>query len=190
MVQPGQFAVGHLGCSPQSRALLTDFKKLFLYRDARDGLASFLRFHADTQREGPRTRAWSDLPEGPEKMLRFLDHLGESYFNMCLPMGDWVDQTDMFKVSFEMLYGDDGADARRQAMEALYAFLEISERSISPDELVTGAMRWPTKTWSGRRTEREIYWNDEVEARFREFGGHELNERLGYGRAPAQAFRP
>ena len=26
LVQPGQFAVGHLGCSPQSRALLSDFK--------------------------------------------------------------------------------------------------------------------------------------------------------------------
>ena len=186
LVQPGQFAVGHLGCSPQSRALLSDFKKVFLYRDMRDGLVSFLRFAADTQREGPRTRDWSDLPDGPGKMLGFLDHLGESYFAMCLPMGDWLDQTDVFKLSFETLYGDHGIEAQRKALEALYAYLEISERSVPPEELVAKAMGRPTKTWSGRRTERGIYWNADVEARFRELGGLELNERLGYDCASAR----
>jgi len=71
--------------------------------------------------------------------------------------------------------------------DALYAYLEISERSMPLDELVAGAMGRPTKTWSGRRTECKIYWNDEFEARFREFGGVELNKRLGYDRAPVQA---
>ena len=56
-------------------------------------------------------------------------------------------------------------------LEALYAYLEISERSVPPEELVAKAMGRPTKTWSGRRTERGIYWNAEVEARFRELGG-------------------
>jgi hypothetical protein len=186
LLLPGQFAVGHLGCSPDCRSLLAEFKKVFLYRDMRDGLVSFLRFHADTQREGPQTRTWSDLPEGPGKMLGFLDHIGDSYFNMCLPMGDWIDQSDVFKLSFEMLYGDYGVDARREALEALYEYLAISERSITPDQLVAETMGRPTKTWSGRRTEREIYWNDEVEARFRELGGHELNARLGYDHLPAQ----
>jgi hypothetical protein len=119
LVQPGQFAVGHLGCTPQSRLLLSDFKKVFLYRDLRDGLASYLRFHADTQREGPRTRAWSDLPDCPGKMLGFLDHLGASYFAMCLPMGDWLDQTDVFKLSFETLYGDQGIEARALCYQRL-----------------------------------------------------------------------
>jgi hypothetical protein len=186
LLLPGQFAVGHLGCSQDSRSLLAEFKKVFLYRDLRDGLVSYLRFHADTQREGPQTRTWSDLPDGPGKMLGFLDHLGDSYFNMCLPMGDWIDQSDVFKLSFEMLYGDYGVDARQEALEALHEYLAISQRPIAPDELVAKAMGRPTKTWSGRRTEREIYWNDEVEARFREFGGHELNVRLGYDHSLAQ----
>jgi hypothetical protein len=186
LVLPGQFAVGHLECSPRNRALLADFKKVFLYRDLRDGLASFLRFHADTQREGPRTRVWSDLPDGPEKMLRFLDHLGHAYFAMCLPMGDWLDQGDVFKLSFETLYGDPGTSAQVDALEALYSHLEIAQRLVPPEELVARVMGRPTKTWSGQRTEREVYWNDEVEARFREFGGQELNARLGYGHEQAQ----
>jgi hypothetical protein len=110
--------------------------------------------------------------------------VGASYFNMCLPMGDWFDQNDVFKLSFETLYGDHGIEAQREAMEALYAYLEIFERSVPPEELVAKAMGRPTKTWSGRRTERDIYWNEEVEARFREFRGHELNVRLGYDLAP------
>ena len=75
----------------------------------------FFAFLADTQREGPQTRDWSDLPDGPEKMLGFLDHLGESYFGQCLPMGDWLDQSDVFKLSFETLYGDHGMEAHGNA---------------------------------------------------------------------------
>lgn len=177
---PGQFSVGHLECSERVCEVLSSVKKVFVFRDLRDGLVSYLRFLASTGREGEATRAWKDLPPGPGQMLRFLDAAGQDYFNMTLPMIAWLDHPDVFSISFETLYGDAGADEQRALIERLHGFLELPGELPDIDSLCGSLLGAPTMTWSGGRARSETYWNDEVEQRFIAFGGLTANQRLGY----------
>jgi hypothetical protein len=180
LMLPGQFSVGHLECSDHVRRVLSSVKKLFVFRDLRDGVVSFLRFLASTGRGGEATRAWKDLPPGTDQMLRFLDAAGQDYFNMTLPMIDWFDQPDVFFISFETLYGDSGAEEQRSLIGRLHSFLDLPGDVPDIDTLRGSLIGAPTMTWSGGRVSRDAYWNDEVERRFEAFGGVEASRRLGY----------
>lgn len=182
---PGQFSVGHIPCTEDTRQVLANVKKLFVYRNLRDGLVSFLRFLASTGREGQATRAWKDLPAGPDQMLRFLDASGQNYFNMALPMIDWLDEPSAFQIDFETLYGDEGKDEQQSLIERLHGFLDLPGEAPDIDTLRPSLIGSPTMTWSGGRVSRETYWNDEVEQRFIAFGGLAANQRLGYEAASA-----
>jgi hypothetical protein len=181
---PGQFSVGHLECNTWTRRVLADVKKVFVYRDLRDGLVSFLRFLAATGRGGETTKRWKDLPAGPEQMLRFLDANGQVYFDMALPMLDWLEQPDVFFVRFETLYGDIGEEAQQELIYRLHAFLSLSGTLSDLSALRNSLFGAPTMTWSGERAAREPYWNEAVEQRFVQFGGREANRRLGYETFP------
>jgi hypothetical protein len=180
LLLPGQFTVGHLECSDYVRQVLSKVKKVFVFRDLRDGVVSYLRFLASTGRGGEATRAWRDLQPGPEQMLRFLDSSGQEYFRMTLPMIDWLDQPDAFFISFETLYGDAGSDEQQSLIEQLHGFLDLPGDVPDIESLCRSLIGAPTMTWSGGRVSRETYWNDEVEQRFEAFGGVEANRRLGY----------
>lgn len=180
LMLPGQFGVGHLECSDYVREVLSSVKKIFVFRDLRDGVVSFLRFLAATGRGGDATRTWKDLPAGPEKTLHFLDVAGQDYFNMTLPMIDWLDQPDVFCISFETLYGDAGADEQRALIERLHGFLDLPGDLPDINALCSSLIGAPTMTFSGGRVSYQSYWNEEVERRFAAFGGAQANLRLGY----------
>jgi hypothetical protein len=180
LLLPGQFAVGHLECSNDVRDCLGRAKKIFTYRNLRDGLVSYMRFLASTGRGGDRTAQWKDLPAGPEQMLSFLDHAGHEFFGLSLPLLGWVDEADVLKLSFESIYGDHGPTEQQQAIDRLHSFLELPGPVPGAADLVRSILGTPTITWSGGRARRETYWNGEVERRFIDFGGAEANVRLGY----------
>lgn len=175
----GQFAVGHLACTDDVRECLRPTKKVFTYRDLRDGLVSYMRFLASTGRGGDRTAQWKDMPPGPDQTLSFLDHAGHEFFGQALPLLGWGDDAEVLKLSFESIYGDYGPAEQQQAVDRLRSFLELPG-TAGDAALVQSILGKPTITWSGGRASREIYWNDEVERRFRESGGAEANVRLGY----------
>ena len=103
LVRPGQFAVGHLECNDETITLLHPFKKVFIYRNLRDVVVSFMRFHEIPGRGGGADPSWKELPEGPAKLLRHLDVLAESLLNQCHT--GWIDRPDVFNICFETLYG-------------------------------------------------------------------------------------
>lgn len=178
LIRPGQFAAGHVEHNDYTKSILHPFKKVFVFRELRDCLVSWLRFLQDTGRTGRAEDDWKRLPEGPEKMLRFLDALGEKFFVQCHP--NWLDEPEVFAVSFESLYGDYGRDRQVEVLRKLHAFLDLPGKPAAPEQWIDQALERPTKTWSGQRSRRDMYWNDEVEARFGELGGRRLNARLGY----------
>lgn len=180
LLRAGQFAVGHLACDDDFRKCLNPVKKIFTYRDLRDGLVSYMRFLASTGRGGDRTAQWKDLPPGSGQTLAFLDHAGQEFFGQSLPLLGWVDDAEVLKLSFESIYGDYGPGEQQQAVDRLHSFLELPGQVADAAALVQSILGKPTITWSGGRARRETYWNDEVERRFCEFGGAEANARLGY----------
>ncbi len=180
LIRPGQFAVGHLECTEEIRRLLQPFKKIFVFRDLRDALVSYMRFLADTQRGGARTLELKDLPDGPSKMLRFLESSEHVFVDATRSILDWRHTAEVFPIRFETLYGDQGPAAQEQLVIELHQFLELQNEVGPPRQILDEVIGSPTMTWSGARSNRMLYWDDHVEERFRQFGGHEMNARLGY----------
>ncbi len=180
LMLPGQFAVGHLHCTNEIRASLQAGKNLFLYRNLRDALVSFIRFVADTGRGGEAAESWRHKPDGAEKMLLAVDQLGQTFFDTAVPMLDWVGEQSVLSVKFEALYGDNGTNAQQQLVEQVHDFLDLTTPLGDVQVLFRDLIGAPTKTWSGKRSNWQTFWNDEVEERFRSLGGHQANARLGY----------
>ncbi|HEX3727316.1 MAG TPA: sulfotransferase domain-containing protein [Pirellulales bacterium] len=178
LVREGQLVVGHLAHSAPTAALLNGWKVLFLYRDLRDAAISHMRFFAETGRGGPETAVWGQRPDGPEKLDRFLELHGSSLIPSCCDMIAWMLEPQVLSVSYESLMGDLGADAQAATISDITSWLDLTPPLKSPAELLKSVVGVNTKTWSGRRTVRERYWNGDVERRFDGLGGNQANRLL------------
>ncbi|MGQ0636922.1 MAG: sulfotransferase domain-containing protein [Planctomycetaceae bacterium] len=188
LVRFGQFTVGHLECNATTRRLLGPFRKLFVHRNLRDALVSWMRFYMATGRAGGADDAWKNLPDGPERMLAFLELLGPTFMSLCHV--DWLAAPGVLAVSFETLYGDSGASAQRAAICDVHRFLEIPTPLGDPSDIVRDLIGRPTLTWSGSRSRRDAYWSDAVERRFCALGAADVNVRLGYDEPATSTDRP
>ena len=159
-------------------------ERLFDYRlrrDIRDALISQMRFLKDTNCRVPEAQEWKALPDGPQQMSRFFqaeEQVGYM-FSKFRTMAGWRHDAGVFSVSFEAIYGDYGKEAEIAAVEALRRYLDVPPPKCGSQSIVAELIGKPTQTWSGRRSSRDIYWNDDIEALFRARGGHEINARLG-----------
>lgn len=180
MVGPGQFAVGHLPCSDAFTPALGGFNRLFALRDVRDALVSLMRFIAAYDRGGPTTREWRDLPDGPDKMLRFLSYQGEWMMNASRAMRPWLDDPAVLPVRFEVLNGDHGTQAQTALATAILERTGAPLRD-DPAGLLQRVMQTDTITRSGQRSDRSAFWDQRVEDWFAAHDGPALNAALGYG---------
>ncbi len=180
LVHPGQFAVGHLECDVETRPALSSFKTLFVYRELRDAFVSWLRFYMDAKRGGTEIQALQAVPDGPERTLGLLDLCGQWFFGMVREIIPWMKEQTTLCVRFETLYGDHGTEARHELVRDLYRHFEVPNSATDVDELINKVIGARTLTWSGKRSQRGDYWNEQVESRFRDLGGPELNAQLGY----------
>jgi hypothetical protein len=182
LIGSGQFAVGHIECGPETKRWLQGFKKILIYRDLRDALISQMRFQKDTNSGGAGMSAWKCLPEGPEQMAGYLRDESESryMFAKFQGMAVWQHDPDVLPLSFESIYGDQGREAQSLAIERIREYLDAPPPPDGSDDLMANVIGKPTRTWSGRRSSREVYWNDDIEKLFRAKGGQEINAKLGY----------
>jgi hypothetical protein len=180
LVRAGQYAVGHLECTPAVRAHLSGFKVVFACRDLRDAVVSWLRFHQDTGREDRLNAIWTRYPYPRDQLVHFLRAMGETFFETCGWLRPWLADPAAFPVRFETLQGDDGPDAQERVCRDLAAFLDLPDAASAPSVL-PGLLTAPTLTSSGARTRRDQYWSAAAEELFIRFGGRELNAAFGYG---------
>lgn len=178
LVGDGQFLVGHLRPEDDARRALTGFKKVFLYRDLVDATLSHLRFFIDTGRADPKA-GWATLEPSPAQALAFLKDTSAYLFDRVYrPMMDWLDEADLFAISFEELMGDRGLDHRAARLRDLAAYLSVEEDLEAL--LTTEVMGQETKTLSSGRTRTEPYLDESVRQAFRDLGLNALHARLGY----------
>lgn len=180
LVAPGQFAVGHLERSASVKAALGPSRIAFALRDVRDGLVSFMRYAADTRRYKHLMGPWVEAADPRDRMTGFMDVAGKVYLDMCRPMVGWLRDPDALTVRFEALCGDRGEAEQAELVRGLAALLDRPVPNGDPLALLRAVFGRPTKTWSGKRTDRSAYWSPAAEARFVDLGGTELNRELGY----------
>lgn len=178
-ILPGQFAVGHLPCTPIIADLLEDFRIIFAYRNLRDGLISFMRWEQFAGRDHERTKDWISLTDSPAKVMVFMEDLGKMYLQWCSALIGWTASPNVYKCSFEEILGDKGQDTQVACLHDIFVHSGMEGNEPDWHEIVHEVVGSETMTWSGVRTVRENYWDDNVEAAFREAGGAELNRLLG-----------
>jgi hypothetical protein len=178
LIGDGQFLVGHLRAEDDARRALAGFKKVFLYRDLVDATISHLRFVVDTGR-APPDAAWAAMEPSPAQLLGFLEHLGDYLFNRAYrPLMGWLDDAEVFAISFEELSGDRGLEHRAARLRELTDFLGVGE---NPEQLLASqVMGRQTKTLSSGRTEAQPYLDDATRQALRDLGVNALHDRLGY----------
>lgn len=179
LVTGGQFVVGHLPYGPAAHRALTGFRKLFLHRNLVDATISHMRFIIETGRAGAGAD-WVGMAPSPDQLLAFLQDKGVELFEGSYrSLTDWLDDPEVFAISFDTLTGDGGDPDRADRLRALAAYLECDQDLAQLlDREVIGQ---PTKTLSSGRTQVAPYLDERVREAFRELGVDALNARLGYG---------
>jgi hypothetical protein len=182
MILPGQFAVGHLLCTPEARALLAQFVRVVCLREPRHALVSLMRFEARRIAADPLwhagTRRWAETLGAPARMRGFLAVHGEAFLTFARSMYGWARDADALTCRFEDLLGDNGAPTQRRNIEVVA--LALGMTAAAGVQALAGALGQRTLTFSGSRTRLEDVWDTSVEAAFRRLRGPEVSELLGY----------
>lgn len=141
--------------TPYGQPVPEGVRRIFIKRDPRNALVSWLRFRGQPVTQGTFIAALSD-PDGPSPV--------------GLPQYEgWLDDPDTFIVSFEALIASD-AEMRRMAAWLGVPYLEDA---------------WPnlpghTSTWTGRYSDYSTIWSPVVDEAWVNAGGPALLARWGY----------
>jgi hypothetical protein len=176
-IPDGHYAVGHLGV--EHAPLLAGFAVLFCCRDLRDVVVSFSRWTHRTGRWQYGDQTWRALPDGPARVLGFLEKEHERLHRTILPIAGWTD-ADVTRVRFEDLLGDAGSARQSELLEEIARRVGDARRAPELLPLLERATRAETLTRSEQRSSAAASWSDELECLFRRQGFAKVNRRLGY----------
>jgi hypothetical protein len=182
LIGPGQFVVGHLPCTPDVREATADFRLVVAIRDLRDAMLSMMRFLRETGRTsfGPSEAAWRRVTDPRRQFQAFLEGEGVLYLRRFEGLADWLDVPGTHPIRFETITGDEGCAAQLASVTAMAAHAGLVVDSTQAQEVLGDTLGALTLTWSGGRSRRDDFWDDEVAATFESIGGVVANRRFGY----------
>ena len=177
-IGPGQFAVSHVGARQVHR--LRDFRVAFLYRNLRDVLCAYARFVARTGRWGADQQAWTQLPDGPEKLNAFIEHHAPLMLSVILPVAGWYHRGAAVKFCFEALVGELGPELQDVQLDRLAQLTGVEADLPRLRQHLRTTLEADTLTKSAQRTQWREMWSEQAEAFFESSGLKKINTELGY----------
>ena len=180
LVQEGQYAYGHIECTAANEAALTGFRKLFVYRNLRDGVVSLLRHHRKIKMGSPLREVLAGARSDPERLHRLLDAIGFIESQTYQRIAAWIEREDVPAFSYEILVGDSGPEPQ---LAAVAKIAELAGARCTTAELQAALQKSlgkETCTSSGKRSSWRDCWDDTIETLFRTTGFYQLNQKLGY----------
>ena len=178
LIRPGEFGVGHLPCDEEVLRAAGDFRVVFLYRDLRDCVISYMRFLAETGRDNSAAMEWIQ-ETGPARLIAFLK-LYSWFFEVAGAMLGWLTNPQAVSVSYEALAGDSGRDEQLASVMRICQHVGRRTDGEGAARIVEAALNKETLTWSGGRTRRSEFWSPQAEEIFVARGGAAVNQALGY----------
>jgi Sulfotransferase domain len=175
-IRPGEFAVGHLPFKAAVVQATKRFNRIYLTRDLRSALVSYMRFLHATGRLGAKHLAWYAIPELHERCNLFLQTTAPYLLKRFYEgMAGWPEQSDVLPVRFEDLVA--GSEQATHAVNSIASYLGIA--NYDAHAVLSASLAARTITKSEGLTCLGEYWSPEAERRFAEIGGPALNARLG-----------
>jgi hypothetical protein len=174
-VWPGEFAVGHLACNDEVLAATAHFKRIYLTRDLRTALVSYMRFLTDTGRMDVKNTPWYHLTDPRQRMAVFLATMAPKIVAATYErMAGWTQVDGVHHVRFEDLTSDTPEAVR--TIDALAAWLGV--KNYDADRILHTSLAADTVTKSDGLTQLSDYWSEEAEHWFRKIGAAALEPRL------------
>jgi hypothetical protein len=178
----GQFAVGHLTCKEEIVQATASFKRIYLTRNLRTALISYMRFLTATERLGAKDSSWYAIANPQPRIVDFLRTsapilLGRLYKDLA----GWSQVSGVLHVHFEDLMHEQEMAPR--VIQSIAAFLGLT--ACDAWRVLSSSLASDTITKSEGLTQLADYWSPEAERQFNAIGGAELNDRLGCRPSPA-----
>jgi hypothetical protein len=174
-VRPGEFAVGHLPYNEEILQATAGFQRLYLTRDLRTALVSYMRFLADTGRMDAKNLPWYPLADPRQRVVVFLattaPRLLEALYER---MVGWSQLDAIHHVRFEDLTADTPQALR--TIDALASSLDVKHDDANT--LLQTSLSATTVTKSDGLTQLDDYWSDDAEKWFHRIGAADLQTRL------------
>lgn len=177
-IQPGQFAVGHLGYSQVLELALQEFRIIFLCRDPRTALVSFVRFLVDSGRAESRDVSWRSIEDQKLRLQRFLEMDGDVHLHRYRELLPWASHPAVFHLKFEDLVGD-GNPSQIQRIEELFRWLGLTPE-LGTRELLDQAKSMETVTKASGCSQLDGWWSDAAHFWWLSRGGELLAREYGY----------
>ena len=175
-IRPGEFAVGHLPCRPDVLQATVHFKRLYVTRDLRCALISYMRFMQTTGRYGAEQLAWYSVEDPRRRIVVFLSTTAPHLLNnLYKDMEGWSHVEGITHVRFEDLVSP-GWPSRR-AVDSVAA--SLGAENYDARRILQAALAAETITKSGSVTQVGDYWSPQAEKAIIQIGGADLNARLG-----------
>lgn len=177
-IDGGEFALSHLPCDAEVCEVLVNCKVVFLYRDLRDCVISYMRFLASTGRDNSAASEWIRL-SGTDRLVAFLE-LYSWFFEAAAAMLKWTTHPAAIAVSYEALAGDGGPQTQVAALLRVCEHIGRPSDASRASRILADCQNKNTLTWSGKRTLRSEFWSSRAEELFISHGGQMVNKVLGY----------
>ena len=181
LVQPGQFAVGHLPCTPAVVRALDGFSRVFIFRELRHAFVSWARFVIAERMDGDAAEAARTIADGPGRVRWVLGRRSSGWLvPTCREMVGWRQEPGVLPLRYEDLAGSHGGAAQADTVAGLAKHLGLPADPSSLRDATQRSVGAKTLTWSGTPSTLATHWDAELEAWFRDVGGPDLNRALGY----------
>lgn len=178
-ITTGQFAVGHVYYSEENAKILESFKMVFVHRNIRDCLVSYMNF-IQKNNLSPNISLWKDIQDPKVKFSTFMNTDAKAFFDISLPTTSWVNHKtpNIMCVSYEDLMADQADPKLEGALVRIATFVDVSLERMKASH--AKAITSPSMTRSDERADWRKYFSPEAELTFNTLGGFALNKRLGY----------
>jgi hypothetical protein len=177
-IRSREYFLAHLDYNENIESILLKFniKHIFLYRKIRDVLVSHFRFVCDRRRV--KSPTWFDSSLNQKKMfLVYLRSAGIKYLKGIEMQSEWVNKSNVQKLKFEDLIGDNGMDKKIYSLRVLVesAGFNFSQKDFF-EIFNKKCLAVQTRTYSGARSDPTLFWSDQAETIFVENGGLDIEQ--------------
>ncbi len=174
-IDDGEFAVGHLPCTPETIDMLKDFKLIFSYRDLKESIVSFINYAGKFQIN--RGKQWSDesTPNALRIELFFRSDAAE-YIKLVNSTAGWKSFSTagkILKADYRQVINFDSQFIKQAA-----DFFEISGPEVA--DIIQQAINAPSFTKIENKLKQENGWSDVSNKYYDYYGLGNVNRRLGF----------
>ena len=175
-INDGEFAVGHLPCTPEIIDLLEDFKLIFSYRNLTDSLVSFINYTGNFKIN--KEKLWTDesLPN-TQRIEMYLRSDVIDFIRIANSVSGWknLKSKDYFlEAEYKQVVNFDS-----QVLERAAEFFGISTAQMC--EKLQAAIAAPSFTKIENKLKNEDCQGDVFENFYTYYGLDNINQRFGFG---------